>query len=41
MINPINEDQLIKETLTSSKTIAMIGVSFIKEEMPTNIKRRP
>ncbi len=37
----MNEDELIKNTLTSSKTIAMVGVSSIKKEVPTNIKRRP
>jgi uncharacterized protein len=35
------EEELIKETLTNSKTIAMVGVSTIKEEVSTNIKRRP
>ena len=37
----LTEDELIKKTLTSAKTIAMIGVSFIKKEESTNIKRRP
>ena len=36
-----NEDKLIKKTLTSAKTIAMIGVSSIKKEESSNIKRRP
>ena len=35
------EDKLIKKTLTSAKTIAMIGVSSIKKEESSNIKRRP
>ena len=36
------EDQIIKDTLTSAKTIAMVGVSSIKKkEVSTNIKRRP
>ena len=35
------EDQLIKKILSSSKTIAMVGVSSIKDEDPNNIKRRP
>ena len=35
------EDQIIKETLTSAKTIAMVGVSSIKKEESSNIKRRP
>ena len=41
MVNLIKEDELIKKTLTVAKTIAMIGVSSIKEEVSTNIKRRP
>ena len=35
------EDQIIKDTLTSAKTIAMVGVSSIKKEDSSNIKRRP
>jgi len=35
------EDQLIQKILSSSKTIAMVGVSSIKDEDPNNIKRRP
>ena len=35
------EDELIKKTLETSKTIAMVGVSSIKKEISTNIKRRP
>ena len=35
------EDGLIKKTLEISKTIAMIGVSSIKNEISTNIRRRP
>ena len=35
------EDELIKKTLEESKTIAMVGVSSIKKEVSTNIKRRP
>jgi len=34
-------DELIKEVLKKSKTIAMVGVSSIKEEDSLNIKRRP
>ena len=41
MLNLINNDELIKKILVSSKTIAMIGVSSIKKEVSTNIKRRP
>ena len=35
------EDKLIKKTLEISKTIAMVGVSSIKKEISTNIRRRP
>jgi len=35
------EDGLIKKTLEESKTIAMVGVSTIKKEISTNIRRRP
>ena len=35
------EDELIKKTLETSKTIAMVGVSSIKKEVSTNVKRRP
>ena len=42
MMHSTNEDKLIKKTLTSAKTIAMVGVSSIKREEPfKNIKRRP
>ena len=41
MVNLTSEDGLIKNALTSAKTIAMVGVSSIKEEISTNIKRRP
>ena len=41
MVHLTTEDELIKKTLTSAKTIAMVGVSSIKEEISTNIKRRP
>ena len=41
MVHPIKEDDLIKNILASAKTIAMVGVSSIKKEMSTNIKRRP
>jgi len=37
----MSEDELIKKTLETSKTIAMVGVSSIKKEISTNIKRRP
>ena len=41
MNNLAHEDDLIKKSLSSAKIIAMVGVSFIKEEVSTNIKRRP
>ena len=34
-------DDLVKKNLQTSKTIAMVGVSSIKKEISTNIKRRP
>jgi len=34
-------DELIKKTLETSKTIAMVGVSSIKKEVSTNVRRRP
>ena len=37
----MTEDELLKKTLETSKTIAMVGVSSIKKEISTNIKRRP
>jgi len=41
MNNTLQEDQKIKESLASAKTIAMVGVSSIKKENPSNIVRRP
>jgi len=35
------ENKLMKKILTSSKTIAMVGISSIKKETSTNIIRRP
>ena len=35
------EDEIIKKTLETSKTIAMVGVSSIKKEVSTNVRRRP
>ena len=40
-INKMLTDELIKKTLESAKTIAMVGVSSVKKEVSTNIKRRP
>ena len=37
----MGKDELIKKILENSKTIAMIGVSSIKKEISTNIRRRP
>ena len=37
----MTEDELVKKTLETSKTIAMVGVSSIKKEISSNIKRRP
>ena len=41
MFHSNSEDELIKKILTVSKTIAMVGVSSIKKEVSSNIKRRP
>ena len=42
MVLSTKDEQLIKQVLTSTKTIAMIGVSSIKrEETSNNIRRRP
>ena len=35
------DDKLIKKTLESAKTIAMVGVSSIKKEISSNVRRRP
>jgi len=40
-INKMSSDELIKKTLESTKTIAMVGVSSVKKEVSTNIRRRP
>ena len=41
MTDMITEDELIKTTLSSAKTVAMVGVSSLKKEDSSNIKRRP
>ena len=42
MIHSTKDEQLIKQILTSAKTIAMVGVSSIqKKELSNNIRRRP
>jgi len=40
-MNLATNDHLIKNILSNAKTIAMVGVSAIKNEDSTNIKRRP
>ena len=37
----MSADELVKKALEASKTIAMVGVSSIKKEISTNIRRRP
>ena len=37
----MTDDQIIQKSLTSAKTIAMIGVSSVKKENSSNIVRRP
>jgi len=37
----MSNDKFVKKILESAKTIAMIGVSSIKKEVSTNIRRRP
>ena len=42
MAHSAKDEQLIKQILTSAKTIAMVGVSSIKKKEPSNnIRRRP
>ena len=41
MVHAVIRDDLIKSALVSAKTIAMVGVSSIKKEVSTSIKRRP
>ena len=42
MAHSVKDEQLIKQILTTAKTIAMVGVSLIKKEEPSNnIRRRP
>ena len=42
MVSSAINNQSIKKALTSAKTIAMVGVSFIKKEVPSSvIRRRP
>ena len=42
MTHSVKDEQLIKQILTSAKTIAMVGVSSIQKKEPSNnIRRRP
>ena len=41
MISKTLDDQSIEQSLNSAKTIAMIGVSSVKKDIPSNIVRRP
>jgi len=42
MIHSAKDEQLIKQILTSAKTIAIVGVSSIQKKEPSNnIRRRP
>jgi len=41
MVDSFNQDELIKNTLSKAKTIAMVGVSALKKEDTSNVKRRP
>ena len=42
MVYSTKDEQLIKQILTSAKTIAMVGVSSIQKKEPSNnIRRRP
>ena len=37
----MSADELVKKALETTKTIAMVGVSSIRKEISTNIRRRP
>ena len=37
----MSEDEMMKKTLKTAKIIAMIGVSSVKKEISSNLKRRP
>ena len=37
----MSEDEIIKKILKTAKIIAMVGVSSIKKEISSNLKRRP
>ena len=41
MLHSSTNDDLIKQSLSSAKTVAMVGISSIKKENTSNIVRRP
>ena len=41
MLHSSINDNLIKQSLSSAKTVAMVGISSIKKENTSNIVRRP
>ena len=41
MIYSTVDNKLIKKVLVSAKTVAMVGVSSVKKEISTSIRRRP
>ena len=41
MLHSSTNDDLIKQSLSSAKTVAMVGISSIKKENKSNIIRRP
>ena len=41
MIHSTVDNKMIKQSLASAKIIAMVGVSFVKKEISTIIRRRP
>ena len=40
MLRPVIDNQLIKQIFTNAKTIAMVGVSLIKEDKTSTVVRR-
>ena len=41
MLHSSTNDDLIKQSLSSAKTVAMVGISSIKKENTSNVIRRP
>ena len=41
MVHSTIDNKLIKQILSSAKTIAMVGVSSAKKEIPSSVVRRP